>query len=311
MENNQPILSICIPTNGIVKWVIPVLDSIYSQGVSDELFEVVVTDNGGKDDLEKAIGKYKHSNFHYYKTASQGFTNQIDAFEKCDGLFCKMLNHRSRMLPGSIEKIISLVTKYKDEKPILYFAEGRVSDSSIIECNDTDTFVRQMSYWVSWSAGVGVWKSDLIDLRRKDINNMFPHTALLFGLRDESKYVIWNDKYEIMADDSGKGGYDVFRTFGVVLLDILTEMRVNGRISLPTFISVKKDLYGFLCRLYYEEVMMPTEHTFVINDLSGSMDVYYGHYYYVKMIVCARLRKILGFIPRAYYHLLGHKKKRE
>ena len=105
------LLSLCIPTNGIVKWVIPVIDSIYAQQVDNALFEVVITDNGKADDLSKAIADYSYPNLHYYHTTSEGFTNQIDAFEKCSGMFCKMLNHRSRMLPGSIEKIITLVKR--------------------------------------------------------------------------------------------------------------------------------------------------------------------------------------------------------
>ena len=39
-------LSLCIPTNGVTEWVVPVLDSIYREQIAEELFEVVVTDNG-------------------------------------------------------------------------------------------------------------------------------------------------------------------------------------------------------------------------------------------------------------------------
>ena len=39
-------LTICIPTNGIVEWVFPVLDSIFQQDdVNLSRYEVVVTDN--------------------------------------------------------------------------------------------------------------------------------------------------------------------------------------------------------------------------------------------------------------------------
>ena len=181
METNSILLSICIPTNGIVRWVVPVIDSIYAQGVDNSLFEVIITDNGESTDLMEAVKKYKQANFHYYKTNAQGFTNQIDAFEKCSGVFCKMLNHRSCMIPGSIEKIIALVKKYQVEKPILYFAEGNVKGDDVIECASVDEFVRRMSYWVSWSAGTGAWKKDIVDLREKEIDKMFPHTVYLFG----------------------------------------------------------------------------------------------------------------------------------
>ena len=42
MEKNV-LISLCMPTNGVIEWVFPVLDSIFGQGVDDNLFEVVVT----------------------------------------------------------------------------------------------------------------------------------------------------------------------------------------------------------------------------------------------------------------------------
>ena len=302
--DKQPILSICIPTNGIVEWMIPVVESIYAQKVDNDLFEVVITDNGGKDDLEKALYVYDYPNLHYYKTTAQGFTNQIDAFEKCSGLFCKMLNHRSKMIPGSIDKLIALVERYKEEKPILYCAEGNAKGRNIIECANTDEFVRNLSYWVSWSAGTGAWKSDLADIRKKEINTMFPHTLFLLGLRKESKYVIWNETYELMASDAGKGGYDLFHTFGVVFLDILHELLDRNHISSSTFESVKHDLYEFLRGLYLNEVLLPTKHTFIIQNVAESMDVYYGRYYYWKMVAWAYYRRTFVYVKGGILSIL-------
>ena len=292
------LLSLCIPTNGIVRWVIPVIDSIYAQQVDNALFEVVITDNGKADDLAKAIADYSYPNLHYYHTNSEGFTNQIDAFENCSGIFCKMLNHRSCMIPGSIEKIIALVKKYQEEKPILYFAEGNAKGDDIIECASTDDFVRRMSYWVSWSAGTGAWKKDIVDLREKKINKMFPHTVYLFGLRNESKYVIWNEKYEVMADESGKGGYDLYYTFSVVFLDIVNGLRTSGRISLETFSKLKNDLLVFLRNLYVSEVILPTNRTFILHNIPESMDVYYGRLYYWKMAIGAWLRLPIAIVRK-------------
>ena len=302
--DKQPILSICIPTNGVVEWMVPVVESIYAQGVDNVLFEVVITDNGGKDDLEKAIQAYDYPNLHYYKTTAQGFTNQIDAFEKCSGLFCKMLNHRSKMMLGSIEKLITLVERYKEDKPIIYCAEGHAKGGALIECENTDEFVRSLSYWVSWSAGTGAWKSDLVDLSKKVANEMFPHTLFLFDLRNNSRYVIWNEKYEIMASDAGKGGYDVFYTFGVTLLDILNDLRARERITCATFVSAKQDLYVFLKGLYVNESLLPTKHTFIIQNVAESMDVYYGRYYYWKMLTWAYFRFPLVYVKRCIISMM-------
>ena len=302
--DKQPILSICIPTNGIVEWMIPVVESIYAQNVDNDLFEVVITDNGGKDDLEKALQAYDYSNLHYYKTTSQGFTNQKDAFENCSGLFCKMLNHRSKMMPGSIQKIISLVERYKEDKPIIYCAEGNAKGGALIECENTDEFVRVMSVWGSWSAGTSAWKKDLINLSQKVANSTFPHTLFLFQLREESKYVIWNEKYEIMASDAGKGGYDVFRAFSVTYLDILTDLRIRGRVSVKTFVEVKGDLFKFIRTLYLNEVLLPTKHTFILKNVAESMDVYYGRYYYWKMVMWGYVRRPFEYARRALMSII-------
>ena len=93
MENDLPLLSLCIPTNGRAEWVIPLLESIYSQEEDPACFEVIITDNAGNPQLAAAVDAMAHPNLKYFPTESAGFTNQIDAFEKCRGIFCKMLNH--------------------------------------------------------------------------------------------------------------------------------------------------------------------------------------------------------------------------
>ena len=298
MENKQPLLSLCIPTNGKVEWMIPVIESIYAQRVDNSLFEVIVTDNGEELDLAEAVKKYNYENFHYFQTTSHGFTNQIDAFEKCNGVFCKMLNHRSKMMPGSIEKILKIVRKYQEKKPILYFAEGHAKGCEFIECANTDEFVGSLSYWTSWSCGTGAWKDDLKDIRNKIADKMFPHTVFLFDLRADSDYVIWNEKYEVMTDDTGKGGYDLFDTFGVGFLDIINGLRLRKLISYDTFIKVKRDLYVFLSSLYVSEVLLPTKHTFIIGNVRQSMSVYYGDFYYKKMVLLGRFKAIYRSIRR-------------
>lgn len=304
MVNKETLLSICIPTNGIVEWVIPVIESIYAQGVDNSLFEVVITDNGGKQDLAEAVRKYSYDNFHYYQTTAQGFTNQIDAFERCSGVFCKMLNHRSKMLPGSIEKILDIVRKYRDKKPILYFAEGHAEGGEYIECTNTDEFVQSMGAWVSWSAGTGAWRSDIKELRNRRTNKMFPHVVFLFELRKESRYVIWNGKYEQMADETNKGGYDLFKTFAVDLLDIINDLRKDKKISIRTFLYFKKNLAFLLKDLYLNEVLLPSHRTFIIKDVKECICTYYDLSSYIKIVIGAILSFPYSVLKIVYRKIL-------
>lgn len=294
--DKRPILSLCIPTNGAVEWVLPVVKSIYSQGYDDKKFEVVITDNGKNSQLPTYIAKMNYRSLRYRQTKDEGFLNLVTCLKDGHGLFCKMINHRSVMLPGSIADMVALIERYKDRQPIIYCSTGNCNfDGEIMECPDTDVFVRNMSYWCSWSAGIGFWNKDIPRLSEVKLNDMFPNASLLFDVRVNPQYVIWNKEYQKMEDDSGKGGYDVFYTFGVTFLDILNDLRIRKRISSETFVSVKNDLYIFLCKIYLNEVLLPTKHTFIIKNIAESMDVYYCRCSYRKMVLMGYIKAFLAY----------------
>ncbi|GJG32504.1 hypothetical protein PRMUPPPA20_06130 [Xylanibacter ruminicola] len=286
--DKHPILSLCIPTNGAVEWILPVIESIYSQGYDNEKFEVVITDNGKDSHLPVHIAKMSYPNLRYKQTTDEGFLNLVSCLKEGKGLFCKMINHRSVMLPGSIADMVALVEKYKDTQPVIYCSDGNIKcETDFVECSNIDEFVRHLSYWCSWSAGIGFWHKDIPVIPNIQLNEMFPNASLLFEIRKESEYVIWNKKYEQMCDDSGKGGYNLFHTFGVVLLDIIKGLFDDGRISSEAFGIVKKDLLGFLTELYKSEVILPTKHTFILKDIKKNVEVYYGVGGYWQMIIKA------------------------
>lgn len=285
METPEPLLSLCIPTNGRLDWISPLLSSIYSQQVDNSLFEVVITDNARNPELEKAVAALAQPNLRYYPTDSAGFTNQVDAFEKCSGIFCKMLNHRSVLLPDSIGRMIGMVREYQDSKPLIYCSNGHIKGPSVIDCPDMDSFVRNLSYFSSWSAGTAVWKDDMKGMRDKPVNSTFPHTLFLFQVREESHCVIWNVPYQYLQDDVGKGGYNPFEAFGITFPDILHGLEEKGRISEETYRHVKKDIFSFLKYLYFNEVIRPSKNNYILKDIRRIVTTNYGKGAYLKIVL--------------------------
>ena len=47
-----------------------------------------------------------------------------------------------------------------------------------------------------------------------------------------------------------------------------------------------------LSSLYVSEVLLPTKHSFIIGDVRKSMGVYYGDFYYKKMVLIGRIKAI-------------------
>ena len=84
---SQPLISLCIPTNGVIEWVFPVLDSIYSQNVDNELFEVVVTDNGNNAEFKAKFDEYQknHENLFYFRSSGYEFLSEPDSYKNAKG----------------------------------------------------------------------------------------------------------------------------------------------------------------------------------------------------------------------------------
>ena len=295
MINNVRLLSLCIPTNGATQFVLPVLDSIYSQGVDDTLFEVVITDNGKESNLGEAIESYRelHGNLDYYKSELTGFVNQVDSFKHSHGLFIKMINHRAKLLPGALYDLISLVDRYKDTQPVIYCSDGVLRLNEITEYKNFDVFVKDLSYYSSWSAGVGIWAKDKPQLEQIEYNEMFPHASIIFETRLNTDYVIWNRKFMEMGEESTKGGYNIFHTFAVVYLDLLKDLERRGRIRTQTFKSVKKDLRRFLSVWYYGLIYVPNQYTFKIDDNKKHILVYYN---YIDYMIIKYRGRVASFV---------------
>lgn len=289
MADNKPLLSICLPTNGAVQFVTKALASIYAQEDADKSkYEVFITDNGQDSQLEAALQPYmKYGNLRYMKTDDKGFLNLITCLKLGNGLFCKMLNHRSVLVPGSIQAWIDMVEQYKDSQPVIYCTDRCLKGDDIIECHNFDTFIRKMSYYSSWSAGIGVWDKDKQILDKIECNEMFPNASLLFEMRQDGEYVIWNKKYQNMMEEPTKGGYNIFHTFAVVYLDLLKDLENRGRITDCTFKSVKSDLRKFLASWYYNIFRIPNQYTFDIENVKEHVLVYYNHIDYMLIKIMA------------------------
>ena len=105
----EKLLTLAIPTNGIIQWVFPVLESIYNQGIDSNRFEVVITDNGDNEEFYYKILEFKkqHDNLIYKKTNAYMFENQIEAFKIAHGTFIKFINHRTRLIPEALDYLLT------------------------------------------------------------------------------------------------------------------------------------------------------------------------------------------------------------
>ena len=282
--NDTILLTLCIPTNGVEKWVIPVLDSIYEQTVDAELYEVVVTDNGDNESFQRKMSDYKnlHKNFIYKKTNAIQFMNQIESFKLAHGKLIKFVNHRMIMLPGTLQYLLMYVNKYNEKKPIMYFLNGqgkpKLSDS--YECDCFDLFVKKLSYFSSWSGGLAIWKDDFSKLQGDLLyNELFPHTTILFKERKRDKYIIDNMILfkDLVTDQRIKGKYNLFQAFAVEYMDIIYDLFRMKDISKDTFLYIKQENKRFIVNIYLTFIVLRTPCSYNLDEYKKYLSVFYSY----------------------------------
>lgn len=297
-------LSLCIATNGVEEWVFPVLESIYSQGEADTLFEVVVTNNGNDENFHKKMTLYAslHSNLVYKRTHAVLFENQIFALRLGRGAYLKFVNHRTPLYDGSLKWMIHKVEENINEKPIMFFSNGVLKMKVEKKCKSFDDFVRSLNRYSSWTTGVGVWKDDFKQIPKDHkYNHISPHSDVLFFVKNRDAYIIEDRAWahEIESDHSKKGRYDLYKTFGCDELAILLNLYVEGCISAETFHSVKLDYEKFFAELYLEFRILKKPCSYDLSGFNENVNIFFNKHR-VKLFASIAFLKKIAYAVKKY-----------
>ena len=274
----RPLVSLCLPTNGVTEWVLPVLDSIYDQGVSPELFEVIVTDNGKNEAFREAVTEYAkgRENLIYRKTEAKLFHNQLEALKLGSGEFLKFVNHRTALLPGSLEAILSLIRENRETKPVIYLSNGALDGD--YRGASFDGFVRHLGKYASWTTGVGIWKTDYDAMPANvRIDPISPHSVILFRIRKDREYLIDNRVLfrELDTGHGQKGTYDLFKAFGVEEVAVTQNLYIDGDITADTFKAVKEEYRRKVSELYLDFCIRKQPCSYDLSGFDDAMGIYF------------------------------------
>jgi len=304
------ILSICIPTRERPLILKNTLDSIYNEFNSQYKFEVVIYDSSEKMDTKNLIENYKFDNLNYVYGPNKNYLNLIEALKLGKGNFLKLHNDYSEFKIGSLNSLINCIEKNSKHKPGLFFSNREIESIVDGEFEDFNSFLTKINYWCTWSTLFGIWKSDF-DLMNKDsLNDMFPHTELLLDMTNKEKYIIINECFFINNNVKNKGGYDLFYTFSVVFLNLLSEKVKKKAITIKTFNILKyKLLKEFLVNWYCGIVIFPNKYTFIKVNIKKSILTNYSYYDYLNLLFLSYLKALFLIIKKIRSFILNFKKR--
>lgn len=276
-----PLLSLCIPTSGYKKWILPVLDSIYANKISTSLYEIVVTNNGDRDaQFDTAIGAYRdlYGNFHYARNSAGMFCNEIEAYKAATGEMIKFINHRTWLDSCALKYYLICAYLLKEIKPVIYFSNGMLNNCNV-QCYDSfDEFMKKIGYWSSWSTGMCLWRKEFELYQNEEFDSLFPHTNILFHFSSGKLYIVDNREllYELPVGSGKKGKYDVFWAFAVRYVELYKELALQKKITLKTFEILKENLLEYIAFMYRGYVLYGKKTSYDISGYAKAIDVYYN-----------------------------------
>ena len=294
-------LSICIPTYQRIDITRNTIASIYAEldDVDSSEFEVIVSDNDKLRTSQIFEREFPYDNFHYVSTDCEGFLNSFFALGYGRGLFLKLHNNYTMLKKGTLKYLIDQIKSYQDCQPEVFFTNGLCGIKEKREYGSFDKYMAELSYFSSWSAGFGIWKSDYDRVKNEiKVDRMFPQTSLFLTSSQKSLFVL-ND--ENLFDDQKipkKGGYNPYKVFGIDYLNLINIALEKEEISQKTFVKIKKKLLrNYLATRYFKTVIARMD-KFEYDNIKEYLTKFYGKYGWLKMYFYVMLTPFKFFLGK-------------
>lgn len=297
-----PYISLCIPTFNRIDILKNTLDSIYSDlnGISIDDFEVIISDNEPGQTAKVLLNSYQFKNLHYHATSCEGFLNSFYALQYGKGKMLKLHNNYTQLKPGSLRYLIEEVKLNSTSQSVIFYTDGLNGNRTILNFDNFNQFMYELSYFSSWSTGFSIWREKLEKIKSSvHINNYFPQTSLLLALADSKKYVLNDLPLFSNQQIPKKGGYNIFRVFAVDFIRLIEEAYQQKKIELNTFRKIKRDLLTKYLSIRYFKTVIAKIDNFEKTDIRKNISVYYGNSSYYLMIALSLFAPLKYFAKKA------------
>lgn len=114
----MPIVSIIIPVYNVEKYILKCLDSIYTQGVDENIFEVIAVIDGSPDDCSSLIKEYSknHSNLIIIEKENGGVSSARNmGISYAQGIYLMFVDSDDCLFPASLRRVIDSIKNDSSE----------------------------------------------------------------------------------------------------------------------------------------------------------------------------------------------------
>ncbi|MBO7611851.1 MAG: glycosyltransferase [Elusimicrobia bacterium] len=128
MINNNPLISVMMPTYNNAGYISQAVESVYAQKYDN--IEIVVVDDGSTDNTKEVLKKYKGIKYFYIEHKGISFARNI-ALEKSKGEYIAFCDSDDYWLPGKINTQIQYFKEHPDCEIVFTKYENLFEDEKL------------------------------------------------------------------------------------------------------------------------------------------------------------------------------------
>ncbi len=112
--NENPSVSIIIPTYNRAGFIVQTIESIYQQTYTN--WEIIIVDDGSEDDTEKVIGELNDERIRFYKAGRTGIVGKLKniGLQNANGELIAFIDSDDLWAPTKLEKQVAALEQYPD-----------------------------------------------------------------------------------------------------------------------------------------------------------------------------------------------------
>lgn len=280
--NQQPLLSICIPTYNRAKYLEKTLPEIIRQveeiNRKDQL-EVLVSDNCSCDNTSDIVCELEQLYpITYIKNpiniGPDG--NFINCFNKARGKYVWLLGDDDLILKDSIKEIMKIIS---EEDYGLVHIDCENSDGKNEAIDDINFFLSNVSYWITFISA-NIFRSDIVKKIKvtEELKRSFMLQVPYFltsATSYKKNYLLRRPILGESLANKSNGGYNLFKVFVQNHLGFWKKMVDDHKISMECYEYVKKDTYLHFLRGYVYQLLLLRQNLKKNNIRKGKKGGFY------------------------------------
>jgi abequosyltransferase len=242
MQDDQPLLTIAIPTYNRSRFLTELLDILKPQMTKAFSIELIISDNASTDDTQVILEEFSKSGlaFRYIRNKSNlgADRNVLQCFEEARGKYVWIFGDDDIILPGALKKIIRLLSQQDYDliyvRPYEFLNDykiGRRDDPAnhkALVVNDARLFAEMVGVMFTFISGMIVNKQRFDEIPHpscsKSCGTQLNHLSWIFPILASFRKGLFIFDKLVAGRGGNSGNYNLCEVFGKNLKQLSAEL---------------------------------------------------------------------------------------